>query len=106
MNAENTNKPSPVLLYGLAMVAGAGLVLMIVVLAVGVIQGEQANSSLMGLLFTGGLALLITGAAGWVFVVQPQRHFDDINQPAESDHVHGHAEEHAHDEHEAVVHHG
>ena len=86
------------LLFGLALAAGIGVVLMIIALAVGVVQGDAANNSAIGLTFIIGLAALITGAAAWTFVVQPYKHFDDINQPLEDDHGHGHAHDAAHDE--------
>jgi hypothetical protein len=76
------------------MVAGLGVTLMIIALAVGVIQGSAADTNAVGLLFAGGLVLFILGAGSWFAIVQPQKHFDDINQPAEADH-HGHADDHA-----------
>ncbi len=76
--------------FGLALTAGAGLILMILALAFGVIQGDAANSTVTGLTFVGGLALLLIGIAGWLAVVQPFEHFDDINVPQYT----GHHEEH------------
>jgi hypothetical protein len=81
---------SPIVL-GVAMVAGLGVILMIIALGVGVILGAAANSNTVGLLFAAGLVLFILGAVAWFAVVQPQKHFDDINKPAADDH-HGHTE--------------
>jgi H+/gluconate symporter-like permease len=90
---------SPIVL-GVSMVAGLGVTLMIIALGVGVIQGAEASSSTIGLLFAAGLVLFILGAVAWFAVVQPQKHFDDINKPAEDEHHgHGHTET-------AIVEHG
>jgi hypothetical protein len=74
-----------------SLVAGLGVTLMIIALGVGVIQGEGSESKSIGLLFAAGLVLFILGAGAWYGVVQPQKHFDDINIPAEDEH-HGHTE--------------
>ena len=79
------------IVWVVSLVAGLGITLMMVALGVGVIQGEAADSSAIGLLFAAGLVLFILGAGSWFAVVQPQRHFDDINKPVEDEH-HGHAE--------------
>jgi len=81
---------SPIVL-GVAMVAGVGVLLMMLALGVGVVQGKAADGNTVGLLFAAGLVLFVLGAGSWFAVVQPQKHFDDINQPAEDEH-HGHAE--------------
>lgn len=78
-----TSRPLP---FGLALAAGAGLILMIIALAIGVIQSDAANSTIVGLTFAGGLALLIVGIGGWLAVVQPFQHFDDINVPQYTGH--------------------
>jgi hypothetical protein len=92
-----TPKNSPTVL-GLSFVAGLGLVALMLALGMGVIGGANADGGVIGLLFVSGLAFLLVGFVGWLTVVQPQRHFDDINQPAADEH-HGHAD-HAHaDEH-------
>ncbi len=91
---ENSSRPNPLLVLGLAMVAGLGLVLMMIALGIGVIQGTAADGNAIGLFFAGGLVLFILGAGGWFAVVQPQKHFDDISQPMDTGH---HAEAH-HDE--------
>lgn len=78
--------------FGLALTAGAGLILMILALGIGVVQGASANGSLIGLLFAGGLLLLVAGVGAWAAVVRPFANFDDINVPKDSGH-------HGHDEH-------
>lgn len=87
-------KTSNPLTFGLSIAAGGGLILMMLTLAAGVIQGEAANSSLISLTFAGGLVLFLTGFIGWLVVVRPFAHFDDIDVPKDTDHGHGH-EEHA-----------
>ncbi len=76
--------------FALALTAGAGLILMILALAFGVVQGDAANGSVIGLTFVGGLLLLGFGIGGWLAVVKPFDHFDDINVPQYT----GHHEEH------------
>jgi hypothetical protein len=79
---------SPIVL-GVSLVAGVGLTGMIVALGIGVLQGAGADNSSVGMLFAAGLVLFILGVVSWFAVVQPQKHFDDIDKPAEDDH-HGH----------------
>ena len=55
-HADPMSRPLP---FGLALTAGAGLILMMLALAFGVIQGDAANGTVIGLTFAGGLALLI-----------------------------------------------
>ncbi len=88
----NFKKTSQPLLFGLSMLAGIGLILMISVLFVGAFVTEPQGNLLL-FLFLGGLGFLILGIVGWVAVVQPFKHFDDINQPL--DDGHGHSTEHA-----------
>lgn len=78
-----------------SLVAGLGFILMATSLGVGVIQGSSADANAIGLLFAAGLLLLILGGAGWLAIVQPYKHFDDINEPQYTGHHH---EEH-HDDH-------
>lgn len=87
IRTKHTNNP---LTFGLAFAAGIGVILMILALAVGVVQGETADANALGLLVVTGLILLIVGIAGWIGVVQPYRSFDDINVPKDTGH-HGHA---------------
>ena len=95
------SKPVP---FGFSLTAGAGLILMILALAFGVVQGVAANGSVIGLTFVGGLALLIFGIAGWLAVVQPFNHFDDINVPQYTGHAaDAHAAPHT-DDHAIIPH--
>ncbi len=88
-NDKNFKTAHP-LTFGLSMVAGIGVILMITALAVGVIQ-PNANSYVIGMLLVGGLACFVVGVGGWLSVVRPFTHFDDITKPIEDDHGHGHA---------------
>ncbi|NWF68933.1 MAG: hypothetical protein HXY40_07595 [Chloroflexi bacterium] len=85
---------------GLALVGGLGVTLMCVAGGIGVIEGANADSGVIGLLFAGGLGLFIVGAAGWFFVEQPHKHFDDIEQPM----YHGHEEHHQDEAHGEEAH--
>lgn len=97
----DSRKTSHPMLFGLSLIAGIGLTAMMLVLGFGVIQGENADGGLLGLFFAAGLALFLFGAGGWVAVVQPHKHFDDINEP----HYTGHHEEHHEaDEHAPAAH--
>ncbi|MBI1278015.1 MAG: hypothetical protein GC179_07800 [Anaerolineaceae bacterium] len=89
---------SPAVL-GMSMIAGLGVILIVIALAVGVVQGAAADSNSIGIAFISGIALFVLGAVGWFGLTQPQKHFDDINQPLD-DGSHGHAE--THDEHAIV----
>jgi ABC-type nickel/cobalt efflux system permease component RcnA len=95
-----TNQSQSPLAISLAFIAGLGLTIMIVALALGVINGAEANANGLGVLFAAGLVILIGGIGGWMGAVRPFQHFDDINKPAEDDH---HASE-PHDEHAIVEH--
>lgn len=88
------------LVLGVSLVAGFGLILMISVLGIGAVQGASANTSAITVGFLLGLAIFAFGVIGWFLKVQPQRHFDDINQPAPDDHGHSHNThaDHPHDE--------
>ncbi len=99
------SKPVP---FGLALAAGLGLILMILALAFGAVQGSSANSTVIGVTFAGGLALLIAGIIGWLAAVQPFNHFDDINVPQYTGHHEEHHEENAiipHEDQPIVPHH-
>ena len=93
MNAHDPmSKPIP---FSLALAAGAGLILMMLALAFGVVQGDSANGTVIGVTFVGGLALLVFGIGGWLATVQPFKHFDDINVPQYTGHHEEHHEDHA-----------
>ena len=89
---------SPAVL-GMSVIAGLGVILILTALSIGVIQGNAADSNSIGVAFLTGLALFLLGAIGWFGLTQPQRHFDDINQPLEAE-PHGHSE--PHDDHAIV----
>lgn len=92
---------SPAVL-GMSMIAGLGVTLILIALGIGVIQGSAADSSTVGITFISGIALFILGAVGWFGLTQPQKHFDDINEPLD-DGSHGHtAHSETHDEHTLV----
>jgi len=75
--------------FGLSMVAGVGFILMMLALGSGVVQGDAANGQAIGMAFAAGLALFLCGFIGWLAVVQPFKHFDDINIPKEAgNHTH------------------
>lgn len=98
MNYNNKQTANP-LNFGLAMLAGGGVVLMIIAGGVGVVQGAETSAGAIGVLFAGGLLLMIGGIVAWVVINQPYKHFDDINQPLDDGHGHAHA---SHDEHAIV----
>ena len=88
-NTHTENQPSQLTLYGLAMVGGLGITMMIVAATVGVIGGAEldaASTNLVGLTVVAGLLLLITAIAFWLGLVRPFENFDDINIPAEPEH--------------------
>jgi ABC-type nickel/cobalt efflux system permease component RcnA len=85
IRTKHTKNP---LVLGFGLTAGLGIILMIVALAFGVSAGAEADNSLISLLFVGGVALFVLGLAAWFFVVQPHKHFDDIDVPAEAEHHH------------------
>lgn len=99
------------LALGLSMVAGLGVVLIIIALGVGAVEGASADSNAIGLMFAAGLILFLLGAISWYSVLQPQKYFDDINVPLEAEPHHGahdshdHAEEHTESEAAPVAHH-
>jgi hypothetical protein len=95
VNSSRFKTDNP-LLFGLSLLCGGGLVLMILVLGYGVVLGSAADNAPLGLLFWLGLALFLCGAIGWALVVRPFDHYDDINVPLDDGHGHGH-EPHADD---------
>lgn len=87
-NNKHTGNP---LIFGLAMTAGIGVILMILALAFGVLQGETADGRTIGLVLAAGFALFLLGSVAWALVTRPFDHFDDINQPLDTGYGHGHA---------------
>lgn len=85
-NFKTTSNP---LLFGLSLLSILGLVMMIAALAAGV-NASETTGNLLLFVFLGGLVFLVLGIGTWVVVVQPFRHFDDINQPLDDGHGHSH----------------
>jgi len=71
---------------GLALLAGLGVILMVLAAIIGVIDSGIAS---VGLMFAGGAALFIGGLAAWLGVVRPWENFDDISTPADDGHHRG-----------------
>jgi hypothetical protein len=86
--ATDTGRKFTPLTMGLAMLAGFGLIFMVIALSIGAIEGANADSTAVGLFFGGGLGMLIVGIGAWFAVVQPQKHFDNIEVPMYSGHHH------------------
>jgi hypothetical protein len=78
------------LMFGLALAGGTGITLIIVALGAGVLYPDAPNTLLNLGLFS-GIALLVLSIIAWAGVTQPFRHFDDIDQPLDDGHGHGHA---------------
>lgn len=78
------------LTLGLAFLTYTGFALMALALAIGVIQGDAADSGTITLMFTGGLVLFAVGLIAWLSVVRPWEKFDDLTEPE----YHGHIEAH------------
>jgi len=74
------NRLSNPLSLGLALIAGTGLVLMIVGLGYGVSAPDANSSAIGGVVLLGALGLAF-GVGGWFIVARPASHFDDINVP-------------------------
>ncbi len=96
---------SPIVL-GVSLVAGLGVIMMILALGFGVVQGEAADSTVIGLLLVGGAIVFILGAGSWFAITQPQKHFDNISIPMEAEPHHDHTElaEHSEPEHQTAGH--
>jgi ABC-type nickel/cobalt efflux system permease component RcnA len=88
-NEKNFKTAHP-LTFGLSLVAGMGVTVIMLALGIGVVQAD-ANPSVIGAAIWAGVALMAIGIGGWIAVTRPFAHFDDINQPLEADHGHGHA---------------
>lgn len=79
-------QPSRLTQYGLAMVGGAGITLLILGASIGVIYGanlEAESTHSLGLMLVVGFFLLILAIGFWLGWVRPFERFDDINMPAE-----------------------
>ncbi len=74
------------LVVWLSIIGGIGMTLVMIALGMGVILGEAASGGVVAVLFWTGLIGLIGATGGWFAVVQPHKHFDDINQPEYTGH--------------------
>lgn len=102
MSTETTNTPqNQQLTVSLALVGGAGITVIVIAFFIGVVD-TTANSSVIGLAILAGLLALAGAIIAWFAVVQPHKHFDDINVPLYHGHDH-HAEEHHDDDSETVA---
>ena len=84
-----TDQPSKLTQYGLAMVGGAGMTLLILGASIGVIYGaalDAESTHSVGLALIVGLLLLILAIGFWLGWVRPFERFDDINIPADPEH--------------------
>ena len=90
--AHNTGNNS--LTLSLSLLGGLGMTLMILGASIGVIGGENADSTLVGIFVLSGFLMFVSGIGAWLAVVRPWEHFDNINEP----HYHGHHHEEAHHE--------
>lgn len=82
-------QPSKLTLYGLAMVGGVGMTMMMLGASIGVIYGAALDAEAtrsLGLMIVGGLLLLILAIGFWLGWLRPFERFDDINIPAEPEH--------------------
>ncbi len=85
----NVTRPSKLTLYGLAMVGGLGMTMMMLGASIGVIYGAALDAEAthsLGLMIVVGLLLLILAIGFWLGWVRPFESFDDINIPAEPEH--------------------
>ena len=92
MTDETNNRqdqPSKLTHYGLAMVGGVGLTLLILGASLGVIYGgalDAETTHSIGLALVLGLLLLVLAIGFWLGWARPFQRFDDINLPAEPEH--------------------
>jgi hypothetical protein len=102
-NTPNTNQS---LITWLAMLGGLGITLMVGAIAIGSVDAN-ANSTAIGLAILTGLLCLFGAIATWIAVVQPHKHFDDINVAQYHGHEHhdpAHADEHTTEQAQAEHH--
>lgn len=83
---------------GLALLAGLGFVLVVVVAGVGVVEGANADDDTLGVLFLIGIMLFVGGLIAWAGVARPWERFPDVTEGYydKPDHV-GHGDEDDHD---------
>ena len=83
---DGGQQPSKLTQYGLAMVGGAGMTLLIFGASIGVIYGahlDPESTHSLGLMLVVGFFSLILAIGFWLGWVRPFERFDDINVPAE-----------------------
>ena len=81
-------QPSRLTGYGLAMVGGLGLTLMVAAAIIAVVFGTTLDvnaTHTLGMLAVIGLLLLVLAIGFWLGWVRPFDRFDDINIPAEAE---------------------
>lgn len=90
--------PQDSLTLGLSLLGGLGVTLMMTAGAIGVIQGEAANNSVLGFMFIGGAAAFVAAAAGWAGVTKPWDNFQSVTEgyydKLEETSSHGHDDDH------------
>ncbi len=85
---NDKNTPSQSTSTGLALIGGLGITLLIVAAGIGVTTTDDSSTGLISMAAVAGGLLLIAAIIGWFGMVQPHKHFDDINQPLYTGHHH------------------
>lgn len=86
--SHETQSVSKNVVTGLSMIGGLGLTLIVIALGIGVIRGDTVDSALtnlLGLMVVAGFMALAGAIIAWIAVVQPHKHFDNINEPLEEE---------------------
>lgn len=95
---ESTNPTRHPQTFGLALIGGLGIVLMIIALGVGVLQAG-ADTRVAAVTMVAGVLLLVFSVVGWVVLTKPFQNFDDINVPKYTGHHHDEHHDGQGDEH-------
>lgn len=85
---DSEMRPSRLTLYGLAMVGGLGMTMMVIGASIAVIFGaglDAASTHTLGLVFVVGLLLEVLAITFWLGWTRPFERFDDINVPAKAE---------------------
>ena len=85
---DMTSQPSRLTQYGLAMVGGIGMTMVLLGASIGVIYGAALDAGAthsLGLIIVIGLVLLALAIGLWLGWVRPFERFDDINVPADAE---------------------
>ncbi|MGB1285268.1 MAG: hypothetical protein ACPG7F_01945 [Aggregatilineales bacterium] len=102
---ETTNETpevNPNTLIGLSMIGGAGIVLMIMAAASGVVFPD-IDSTGVGMAVVGGFGMLVAAIIAWFGMVQPHKNFDDISVAQYHGHAHDDHHDDAHDSDDAII---